>query len=227
MTEISYEEAMADVQARVTASHSSFTAGMAILPKPRREAMFALYAFCREVDDIADEGLTEEARRRGLQEWRVRISNLFHNGIADHAITAALTPAIKDYRLAEVDFQDIIDGMEMDAGAPPFARPIGKNSIFIAIMSPAPLVASQCAFSATTANPPCALRIIWAAPCNSPIFCAICTKTPCANGSICRKNFWLNTTLSRACQWKSCMRLALIPVCRDLADAAREHFRGG
>jgi len=112
-----YQQAMEDVKARVSKSRSSFHAGMAILPKPRREAMYAFYAFCREVDDIADEGATPEARARGLQEWRERITNLFKGKPGD-SITAALAPAIGRFGLIEKDFQDIIDGMAMDAGNP-------------------------------------------------------------------------------------------------------------
>src|SRR5215469_8480312 len=106
MTELSYREAIATVKARVNASRSSFHAGMALLPKARREAMYALYAFCREVDDIADDGPTYEARQRGLQEWRARIAELFR-GNADDSITAALAPAIRRFDLKESDFQSI------------------------------------------------------------------------------------------------------------------------
>jgi phytoene synthase len=112
-----YAEALADVKARVNASRTSFHAGMAILPKARREGMYALYAFCREVDDIADDGATLEQRRKDLQQWRERISDLFR-GITSDTITAALAPAVLRFKLVEKDFQDIIDGMGMDAGVP-------------------------------------------------------------------------------------------------------------
>src|ERR1700721_2983400 len=105
----SYNEALADVKARVNASRTSFHAGMAILPRERREAMYALYAFCREVDDIADDGGTPEQRAQGLQQWRARISNLFQGKIC-YNITASLLPAIGKYGLVEKDFQAIIDG---------------------------------------------------------------------------------------------------------------------
>ena len=113
---MSYQQAMDDVKARVNASRTSFHAGMSILPKPRREAMYALYAFCRVVDDIADDSPTREESARGLQEWRVRIADLFKGKPTD-TITAALAPAVKDFTLIEKDFQDIIDGMDMDAAS--------------------------------------------------------------------------------------------------------------
>ncbi len=112
-----YQDAIKDVKARVTKSRSSFHAGMAILPSARREAMYALYAFCREVDDIADDGATTETRAAGLQQWRERISDLFRGHPCD-TITSALAPAIPRFNLVEKDFQDIIDGMAMDAGEP-------------------------------------------------------------------------------------------------------------
>ena len=113
----SYAEALADVKTRVKASRTSFHAGMSILPRAQREAMYAFYAFCREVDDIADDGATIETRRQGLQQWRERIAALFR-GKAEDSITAALAPAVPQFALVEKDFQDIIDGMEMDAGIP-------------------------------------------------------------------------------------------------------------
>jgi len=114
---IPYPQALAEVKARVNASRTSFHAGMNLLPKARREGMYALYAFCREVDDIADDGATLETRQRDLQHWRGRITELFRGNAGD-PITAALAPAVKQFALAEKDFQDIIDGMAMDAGAP-------------------------------------------------------------------------------------------------------------
>jgi len=114
---IGYAQALEDVMARVNKSRTSFRAGMAILPKDRREAMYALYAFCREVDDIADDGPTPEIRQIELQKWRERISNLF-KGKVSNTITATLAPAVKKFTLVEKDFQDIIDGMAMDAGTP-------------------------------------------------------------------------------------------------------------
>lgn len=115
MTQITYNEAMADVRKRVKASGTSFAAGMGVLPIPRREAMYALYAFCRDVDDIADDSPTAEARDRGLSAWREKIRDLFHSGKAEDTITTALLPAIKRFGLVESDFQFIIEGMEMDA----------------------------------------------------------------------------------------------------------------
>jgi phytoene synthase len=119
---VTYQQAIAEVKKRVAASRTSFGAGMAILPRERREGMYALYAFCREVDDIADgdkaECVTPQARRDSLNIWRERIAALFRDGMTGDCITVALLPAIKRFGLIEADFQEIIDGMEMDADAP-------------------------------------------------------------------------------------------------------------
>jgi phytoene synthase len=114
---VTYQKALADVKARVGASRTSFHAGMAILPRERREAMYALYAFCRVVDDIADDSPTTAESLAGLEIWREHIHQLFL-GAPSEAITAALVPALSRYGLVEADFQAIIDGMTMDAGTP-------------------------------------------------------------------------------------------------------------
>lgn len=113
---MTYDAALADVKNRVAKSRSSFHAGMAVLPKARRDAMYALYAFCREVDDIADDSATPEIAAAGLAEWRAKIADLF-KGRADNSITAALLPAVQQFGLVEPDFQAVIDGMEMDSVA--------------------------------------------------------------------------------------------------------------
>ncbi len=112
---LSYNEAMKEVRARVKASKTSFASGMGLLPARRREAMYALYAFCREVDDIADDSPTRELRDEGLALWKERIRVLFEKGEASEAIGTALLPAIRRFDLVEEDFQAIIEGMEMDA----------------------------------------------------------------------------------------------------------------
>jgi phytoene synthase len=111
---MNYRDAIIDVKARVAAAHTSFLAGMNILPRARREAMYALYAFSRAVDDIADDSASAEDAARGLKQWRMRIADLFQ-GKPSEAITVALVPAVRDFGLFQKDFLAIIDGMEMDA----------------------------------------------------------------------------------------------------------------
>ncbi len=95
------------------AAGSSFYAGMRILPKPQREAMYAVYAFCRAVDDVADEGGTREERSAGLARWREGIDALYAGRPTPD--TAPLAEAVRRYGLRHDDFVAVIDGMAMDA----------------------------------------------------------------------------------------------------------------
>ena len=107
---------LAAVSAIVRAAGTSFHRGMAILPPDRRHAMYAVYAFCRIVDDIADGDGPLELRARQLEAWRDRIAALYQ-GQADDPVTRVLLRAIAAFSLDEQDFIAVIDGMAMDAVA--------------------------------------------------------------------------------------------------------------
>ena len=110
----------------VRRSGTSFGAGMAILPKKRREAMHAIYAFCREVDDIADDdGISREERRRRLAEWREEIDRIYE-GRPQFPTGVALLDPVRDYDLPKQEFLMMIEGMEMDADGPIVAPPLEK-----------------------------------------------------------------------------------------------------
>jgi presqualene diphosphate synthase len=102
-------------QAAERASGSSFYTGMRILPPAQREAMFEIYAFCRAVDDIADDTGPREGRRARLQRWRNDIDALYA-GAAPPQL-AGLSRAVKSFDLSRDDFLAIIAGMEMDVVA--------------------------------------------------------------------------------------------------------------
>ena len=93
---------------------TSFTRGMRILPLDRRTAMHAIYAFCRRVDDIADDDGALVDRLQGLDQWRTRIAHLYA-GQAEDALTRVLLGAIRRYDLRQADFEAVIDGMRTDA----------------------------------------------------------------------------------------------------------------
>jgi presqualene diphosphate synthase len=96
------------------ASGSSFYSAMRLMPKAEREAMFAIYAFCRAVDDIADDGVgTREERHEALDRWRADIEALYAGGAPGHG--AFLKDAVAAYGLRKEDFLAVIDGMDMDA----------------------------------------------------------------------------------------------------------------
>jgi phytoene synthase len=97
----------------VQASGSSFYAGMRLLPKPRREAMFAIYAFCRAVDDIADDQQGDAAARaEALEQWRKDLNWLYLGG--DPGKAALVEDAVHRFDLDYADFEAVIDGMAMD-----------------------------------------------------------------------------------------------------------------
>ena len=107
--------AVAQASAQETqASGSSFYAGMRVLPKAEREAMFAVYGFCRQVDDIADDLEGERAERRaGLDAWRADIEALYAG--RDPGRAALVAEPVRRFGLRKADFLAVIDGMQMDA----------------------------------------------------------------------------------------------------------------
>src|SRR3546814_18750020 len=88
--------ALAYVRAVATRSGSSFLWGMRLLPRPRREAMYAIYAFCREVDDIADEGGSAADKQRELAAWREEIERLYAGCPGRPPTQALLRPLRED-----------------------------------------------------------------------------------------------------------------------------------
>ena len=101
------------VEAIVRAAGTSFHRGMAILPPDRKHAMYAIYAFCRIVDDIVDEPGELSAKRAELDAWRARIAGLYQ-GTADEPVSRVLLRAVRAYGLRAEDFAAVIDGMQMD-----------------------------------------------------------------------------------------------------------------
>ncbi len=103
-----------DVEAVVRRAGTSFYRGMRILPPDRRAAMYGIYAFCRLVDDVADEPSPIEEKRAGLAAWRRRVAALYE-GAAEDAITRVLLLAVRRFDLRHADFRAVIDGMQTDA----------------------------------------------------------------------------------------------------------------
>ncbi|WP_308719806.1 presqualene diphosphate synthase HpnD [Komagataeibacter xylinus] len=108
---------LAEVEQIVVRSGTSFGKGMRILPPDRRYGMYAVYAFCRLVDDVADDEGEAEDKSRRLEEWRARIARLY-GGEARDGIDRVLMATIRRFDLRQQDFNDVIDGMEMDARGP-------------------------------------------------------------------------------------------------------------
>jgi phytoene synthase len=100
-------------QQKAARSGSSFYYSFLFLPTERRRAITALYAFCREVDDVADEVSDVGIARTKLAWWRTEVANLFA-GHPQHPVTKALAPFVAPYGLDAGRMNEIIDGMEMD-----------------------------------------------------------------------------------------------------------------
>src|SRR5712691_54788 len=94
------------------ASGSSFYNAMRVLPRAQREAMFEVYSFCRQVDDIADSTEPRSLRRAQLEHWRADIDAL-HAG-KPSSRTRGLVAPVREFGLRREDFHAVIDGMEMD-----------------------------------------------------------------------------------------------------------------
>jgi phytoene synthase len=87
---------------------------MRLLPLERREAMYAIYRFCRAVDDVADDMTASDSNRRiELESWREAIGSLFRGEVSERV--EFLKQAACRFALREADFFSVIDGMEMDA----------------------------------------------------------------------------------------------------------------
>src|SRR5215211_8946995 len=101
-------EAAANANYGTAASGSSFYAAMRILPRAQREAMFQIYSFCRQVDDIADSDGPRPERLAALQEWRDDIDALYHGNPParlKHYVTS-----VKTFGLRREDFLAVVDG---------------------------------------------------------------------------------------------------------------------
>jgi squalene synthase HpnD len=119
----------AAVAAKVRAAGTSFYQGMRLLPRPRRAAMYAIYAFCREVDDIADEDAPLALKEAGLAAWRERIAAFFR-GEGHDPTTRILAWAVPAFGLRAADFLAVIDGMEMDARGPIIAPDLATLTLY-------------------------------------------------------------------------------------------------
>jgi phytoene synthase len=106
-------------------AHTSFETGMRVLARPRRDAMRAIYAFARVIDDIADGNWPRATKTRLLGEWREEIGRLYE-GRPVSAIGRALAGPVARYDLPQAEFLSLIEGMEMDAQGPIVAPPLAQ-----------------------------------------------------------------------------------------------------
>jgi phytoene synthase len=100
-------------QNKTAESGSSFYYSFMFLSSERRRAITALYAFCREVDDVVDECSDENVARTTLAWWRGQVAAIY-SGTPQHPVAQALVPVVKQFNLPQEHLFEIIDGMEMD-----------------------------------------------------------------------------------------------------------------
>jgi phytoene synthase len=100
-------------QDKAAKSGSSFYYSFLFLPPERRLAITALYAFCREVDDVVDEVSDPSVARAKLAWWRTQVRAMYEKR-PEHPVTRALAPHLQTFALPQDCLQAIIDGMEMD-----------------------------------------------------------------------------------------------------------------
>jgi 15-cis-phytoene synthase len=101
------------VQQKAAASGSSFYYAFLFLPRPRRAAITAFYAFCREVDDVVDDTVDASVAATKLAWWQAEISQAF-SGRPSHPVMKALMPLAADYAIEQRHLQAIVEGCQMD-----------------------------------------------------------------------------------------------------------------
>ena len=104
-------------QDKAAKSGSSFYYSFLFLPPDKRRAITALYAFCREVDDVVDECSDAGVARTTLNWWRGQVAEIY-GGKPQHPVALALVPVAQQFNLAQEHLLEIIDGMEMDIDQP-------------------------------------------------------------------------------------------------------------
>ena len=104
-------------QDKAAKSGSSFYYSFLFLRPDKRRAITALYAFCREVDDVVDECSDANVARTTLNWWRGQVTEIY-SGKPQHPVALALVPVVKQFNLAQEHLLEIIDGMEMDIDQP-------------------------------------------------------------------------------------------------------------
>ncbi len=123
-------DAVLHARAVVAASGSSFYWAMRLLRGRRRRAMYAIYAFCREVDDVADGDAPDGEKKRRLESWRAEIEEIYGGGRPTEPAARALCAPVAEFGLKRDDFLAVIDGMTMDIGPTGRAPPLAELELY-------------------------------------------------------------------------------------------------
>jgi len=174
-------------QEKAAQSGSSFYYSFLFLPPEKRRAITALYAYCREVDDVVDECSDADLARAKLAWWRQEIAGTFA-GAAQHPVAKALIPVVRQFDLPQARFHEIIDGMAMDLQYNRYPDFATLQSYCYRVAGVVGLMAAQ--ISATAIPQRCATQKISALRFSSPTSSATSVKMRAAIAFICRWTNW-------------------------------------
>jgi squalene synthase HpnD len=210
------------ITAIVRAAGTSFYRGMRVLPPDRRNAMYAIYAFCRMVDDIADEDGSFADKLLRLEAWRQRIAGLYH-GHADGPVTRVLVAAVQRFGLRQEDFVAVIDGMQMDAETTIVAPDLATLDLYCDRVAAAVGRLSVRAFGDSS---PAADRVAWSlgrALQLTNILRDI--REDAERGRLYLPREWLDEASVPHDPWAAVRSPALPQVCGRVVALAHQHFR--
>ena len=108
------ESAAAYCKKLTTRSKSNFYYAFLFLPRERREALEAVYAYCRLVDDVVDEDAPVAKKLEGIARWRLELDAVYGDKQSTHPVTARLRAAVQRFAIRREDMEAIIDGCAMD-----------------------------------------------------------------------------------------------------------------
>jgi squalene synthase hpnD len=99
---------------KVLSSRSSFLSGFLFLSKNKRDALVVLYAFCRELDDVADGCSDKNVAEMSLRWWQADLAKVFSDGLPEHPVNKALRQVVNTFAMPHEELAEIIEGMRMD-----------------------------------------------------------------------------------------------------------------
>src|SRR5262249_4831355 len=115
MPETSFiENAAAYCRKLTVRSHSNFYYAFLFLPQKRREALEAVYAYCRLVDDVVDEEAPVPQKLAGTERWAKELDAVYGEALSTHPVTAKLREAVRRFDIRRDDMEAVIDGCAMD-----------------------------------------------------------------------------------------------------------------
>ncbi len=215
-------ESWAHVERLVQGSKSSFYWAMRLLPAAKRRAMFAIYAYCRELDDIADEPAPETEKQQGLAAWRKEV-----NAVYENAPTTPLGRTLNDvrqhYPIRRDDLLAVIDGVETDADGPVVRPSLADLELYCDRVAGAVGLLSVAVFGATGSAGKALARSLGRALQFTNILRDL--REDAADGRVYLPDEWLRDAGIEARSPATIMAdPALAGVCRTMAAAANSYF---